>query len=80
MWPALFGPGWVWGALVALCLGGLLLGLIGFLLLTVNDRRRPSADPLEELWHRYEEGDLIREEFERRRREALERVRRAAGG
>ena len=71
MWPALFGSGWQWGVLVALSLACLFVGLLGFLLLVVNKPRREAAAPLDQLWHRYEEGDLIRKEFDRARRRTI---------
>jgi uncharacterized membrane protein len=79
MWPAMFGPGCIWGVVVAISVGCLLVGLVGFLLLAVDGHRHGPVDPLDELWHRYEEGDVTRQEFERLRREALERIRRAPG-
>jgi len=68
MWPAMFGPVWIWGVLGALALGCLLIGLVGFLLLIVGGPRRRPTSRLDELWHWYEEGDLTREEFNRLRR------------
>ncbi len=67
MWPLIFGPGWVWGVLVALALSSLFVGVLGFLLLIMGNRPRDHARPFDETWHRYEEGDITREEFERLR-------------
>lgn len=62
MWPDLFGPGWVWGLLTAcsiLTAGIALLGQAGA-------RDAESGFLAEqELWRRYEQGDLTRWEFER---------------
>jgi len=68
MWPSIFGPGWVWGALVALALLCLVLGVLGFLLLVVNRPHRDAAEPTDRLWHRLEEGDITPAEFQRLRR------------
>ena len=70
MWPSLFGPGWQWGVLVALSLGCVLIGLLGFLVLVVRKPRPTAATPLDQLWRRYEEGDLTGEEFDRLRQKA----------
>lgn len=65
MWPTLFGAGWIWGALVAGTLVCFIVGVLGFLfVITVKPPRR-NSDELDEAWHRYEEGDLTRSEFER---------------
>ncbi len=65
MWSDLFGPGWIWGVLSA-------LGLFVFYvwLVVLADRRVPdnAPDTVQVLWHRYEQGDLTRWEFERLRR------------
>jgi len=71
MWPIIFGPGWLWGMLTASLLACILVGFIGFLRLVLK-KEAPDASGPNELWHRYEEGDLTREEFER-----LSRQRRA---
>ena len=68
MWPSMFGPGWQWGVLVALSLGCLLIGLLGFVSLVVGKPRPEAATPLDQLWHRYEEGDITVEDFDRLRR------------
>lgn len=68
MWPSLFGPGWQWGVLVALSLACLAIGFLGFLYLVVRKPRPQAATPLDQLLHRYEEGDLTGEEFGRLRR------------
>ncbi len=65
MWPALFGAGWGWGILVALSLASLFAGFLGFLLLITNRESQETAEPLDQIWHRYEEGDVTREEFKR---------------
>lgn len=67
MWPMIFGPGWVWGVLVALALSSLFAGVLGLLLLVMNNRHPSRPQPLDQAWHRYEEGDITREEFERLR-------------
>ncbi len=68
MWPALFGPGWVWGVLTALTLLSILVGFIGFLLLVLNRRSRSALEPIDQLRHRYEAGDITREEYDHLRR------------
>ncbi len=75
MWPSIFGPGWMWGALVALAFLCFVLGVLGFLLLVINRPPRETGDSVGQLWHRYEEGDLTREEFERLRRGGRPRLR-----
>jgi hypothetical protein len=74
MWPTLLGSGWIWSALVAGTLACFIVAVLGFLLLITGKPRRQTSDDLETTWHRYEEGDLTRAEFERIVR------RRAAGG
>jgi hypothetical protein len=70
MWPALFGSGWIWSALVAAALLCFIVGVLGFLfLITVRPPRQVSE--LERDWHLYEEGDLTRSEFERRARRRI---------
>ncbi len=68
MWPSIFGPGWGWGALVALAFLCLVLGVVGFLLLVINRPPRDADESIDQLWHRLEEGDLTHVEFERRKR------------
>jgi uncharacterized membrane protein len=65
VWPALFGAGWGWGILVALSLASLFAGFLGFLLLITNRESREAAEPLDQVWHRYEEGDITGDEFKR---------------
>jgi hypothetical protein len=83
MWPDLFGPGWIWGVLTAGCLFGIFLALIwGF---ADFQMPRGDADPLLEIWHQYEQGELTHREFERAKRSwapagySLEVVRREKG-
>jgi len=64
MWPDLFGPGWVWGVFLSFGLLGVFAGLLKCLDLLCKEPEG-TEDPLEELWHRYEIGDLTRQEFER---------------
>jgi hypothetical protein len=66
MWPALFGAGWVWGALVAAALLCFVIGVLGFLLLITMRPSRQAADELDRAWHLYEEGDLTHAEWQRR--------------
>lgn len=68
MWPSIFGPGWGWGILVALAFLCFVLGVLGFLFIVLTGRPPEAADPLDRLWHRFEEGDLTRQEFDRVRR------------
>ena len=69
MWPNLIGPGWQ--SQLALAAGLLFAVIATFKVLAVFADRMSSEeapDPLLNLWHRYEEGDLTRQEFERLRR------------
>jgi hypothetical protein len=72
MWPDLMGPGWEWQVLMAV---GLMCGVVATLraLAVAANRQeeREGPDLLLSLWHRYEEGDLTRREFDRLRRLAL---------
>jgi len=68
MWPNIFGPGWGWGTLVALAFLCLVLGVLGFLLLVFKEPPRSVGESSDQLWHRWEEGDITRYEFERLRR------------
>jgi hypothetical protein len=68
MWPALFGAGWVWGALVAAALVCFIVGMLGFLFLITVRPPRPASEEVDRVWHLYEEGDLTRVEWERRMR------------
>ncbi len=65
MWPDLFGPGWPWGVLAA-C--GILTACVA-LVSAFGRAGRPDAEfeTFQELWRRYEQGDLTRWEFERLR-------------
>jgi hypothetical protein len=74
MWPTLFGSGWIWGALVAGTLVCFIVGVLGFLFLVTVRRPQETKSEFDEVWHRYEEGDLTRSEFDRTVR------RRTAGG
>ena len=69
MGPSLFGHGWTWGILVALAMLGVILGGLG-LMFYLLQRPPETREPLDRIWHRFEEGDLTREEFERRRQGA----------
>lgn len=87
MWPMLFGSGWVWSALIAAALVCFIVGVLGFLFLITVKPARQTSDEFDELWHRYEEGDLTRPEFERTlgrgaagRGSARNQVNSAAGG
>lgn len=65
MWPILFGYGWIWGVLVAATLLCFVVGGLGFLFLVTRKPSTRGSDDLSEAWHRYEEGDLTRSEWER---------------
>lgn len=74
MWPALFGAGWYWGALLAAVLVCVFVTVLGLLFRVVAMPSRPQPDDLADAWHRYEEGDLTRPEWDRTlRRLALSR-------
>jgi hypothetical protein len=64
------GSSWVWP--IAATIGVLSIAWILKLVLTAISKMGDTGDgidPLDkEIWHRYEEGDLTREEFERLRR------------
>jgi hypothetical protein len=66
MWPDLFGSGWVWGVLLSF---GVLGALIGALVWLEILTRQPAEvdDTVQRVWHRYEQGDLTRAEFDRLR-------------
>lgn len=68
MWPSIFGPGWVSGALIAVASLCFVLGVLGFMLLVIGRPPREADDPTERLWHRFEQGDITKVEFERLRR------------
>lgn len=68
MWPTVFGPGWGWGVLVALVILCFLLGGLGLMFFILRGPRE-TAEPFDRIWHRVEEGDLTRREFERLRHE-----------
>jgi hypothetical protein len=63
----MFGAGWGWEILVALALVSLFVGFLGFLLL-ITRASHEVVEPLDQIWHKYEEGDITREEFTRLRR------------
>ena len=69
MWPDLIGSGWEQQLLMTI---GILWAVIAALrgLAVVADRQlgEEGPDPFLTLWHRYEEGDLTPQEFERLRR------------
>lgn len=66
MWPTLLGSGWIWSALIAAALVCFIVGVLGFLFLITVRPPRQTSDEFDEIWHRYEEGDLTGPEFERR--------------
>ncbi len=66
MWPDLLGPGWMWGILLSIGFLGAFIGLLKFLDILYREPLG-GEDPLLALWHRYEEGDLTHQEFERLR-------------
>jgi hypothetical protein len=69
MWPNLMGPGWQPQLLLAV---GMLCAIIAAskALAAAADRweAEEAPGPLLGLWHRYEEGNLTRQEFERAKR------------
>ncbi|HKV44296.1 MAG TPA: hypothetical protein VJT32_06420 [bacterium] len=70
MWPDLFGPGWEIQLLMA---AGLFTGIVAIFKAMAGGGVRSVQDPpdaLQRLWHRYEEGDLTRQEFDRYRRQS----------
>lgn len=72
MWPDLMGPGWDWQVLMAVGLMGGVVATLRALAMAANRPEEPGRpDLLLSLWHRYEEGDLTRREYDRLRRLAL---------
>lgn len=69
MWPNVFGPGWLLMALAAL---GMLLFLIALVYslwaAAVMRGSEIAVPPDQDLWRRYEAGDLTRVEFDRLRK------------
>jgi uncharacterized membrane protein len=66
MWPDLMGSGW--GQQLLMSIGILCVLIAAFKALAVIADRQlgeEGADPFLALWHRYEEGDLTRQEFQR---------------
>ncbi|TMI86715.1 MAG: insulinase family protein [Bacillati bacterium ANGP1] len=74
MWPSMFGPGWGWGVLVTSAFLFIVLGILGFLFVVIYGPPRQAEESVEHLWHRFEEGDLTRQEFERYRRAGRARL------
>ena len=69
MWPNLVGPGWQQQLLLTVALLCAVFAALKALDAAANRLEREEAPgPLLELWHRYEEGDLTRQEFERAKR------------
>jgi len=71
VWPNLWGPGWWWGVLISL---GLVAGLVALFGRLDSVHREPEdrMDQLQDLWRRYEQGDLAQWEFQRLRRRWLD--------
>ncbi len=67
MWPDLMGPGWERHLVATLGLLAAFIASLGLLASLASRREPESPDPLLVLLRRYEEGDLTRWEFERRR-------------
>ena len=65
MWPTLLGSGWIWNVLVAGALVCFIVGVLGFLFFITVKPPRQTSDEFDEVWHRYEEGDLTAPEFTR---------------
>lgn len=68
MWPYLFGSGWIWDVMVSA--GLVTVTSVGFAVLLSSADRSSSTgdagrDPVQTIWHRYEEGDLTSWEFAR---------------
>ncbi len=65
MWPDLFGPGWVWNLLATCSILAACIALVR----AVDRAEKPDAEfeAFQELWRRYEQGDLTSWEFERLR-------------
>lgn len=78
MWPNLMGPGWQQPFVLAVgILGAIIVAMKA--LASAADRLEveEAPDSVLRLWHRYEEGDLTRQEFERARRSLREPTARA---
>jgi uncharacterized membrane protein len=67
MWPSMFGPGWPWGVIAVATWVALMVAWLLWVMRLAS--RATSEMPPDDLWHRYEEGDLTHEEFERLRRQ-----------
>ncbi len=67
MWPNLFGPDWIWMIFAGLALLlGIGLGAVALMARVGPKEEDRTAGPTgQDLWHRYEEGDLTPGEFER---------------
>lgn len=66
MWPDLFGPGWIWGVLIAAGFFAFFLALVW--LAADSGPVRHAVDPVQATWRQYEQGELTRQEFERTKR------------
>lgn len=55
MWPDLFGPGYQWGLLAA---ATIMAASAAFLAVAMRGARPLEPDPVADVWHRYEQGDL----------------------
>ena len=64
MWPDLLGPGWQLQILMAFGLTAVLVGVI-VLWLAAGHTSPAMPDEMLTTWHRYEVGDLTRQEFQR---------------
>jgi hypothetical protein len=65
----MIGSRWVW-PIIAMTAALTLAGILRLVLAAVSKMGETgNVDPLDdEIWHRYEEGDVTREEFQRLRR------------
>ncbi len=74
MWPDLMGSGWEQQLLMTIGILGVVIAALRTLAV-IADRpfREEGPDPFLTLWHRYEEGDLTRQEFQRLRRSLRKR-------
>ena len=73
MWPDLMGSGWEQQILMTIgILSAVIAGLRALAVAADRPFREEGPDPLLTLWHRYEEGDLTRQEFQRLRRSLRE--------
>jgi hypothetical protein len=80
MWPELMGPGWGQQLMMTVGLLGVMVAVLKIMdAAAARLEGGEDPDPLLALWHRYEEGDLTRQEFDRLRAAAAPSPRERGG-